>query len=89
MQRQVREDPKKGRQPLCSDRPQQPADVEPCRAQHGMQRVATAAAEPYAFRERHPCVVEDDVLRECYAATASSGAPCGSTAMPVAEARQL
>ena len=32
----------------------------------------------YAFRERHPCVVEDDVLRECYAATAS-----------VADGRQL
>ena len=43
----------------------------------------------YAFRERHPCVVEDDVLRECYAATASSVAPCGSTAKSVAEFRQL
>ena len=48
---------------------------------------------PCTFRERHPCDVEDDVLRECYAATATawSVAPCGLTATvaSVAEARQL
>ena len=43
----------------------------------------------YAFRERHPCVVDGDVLRECYAATASRVALCVSAATEVTEARQL
>ena len=49
IQVQLREDPKKGRQAVGGDRPQQPADVEACRAEHCMQRVTTAAAEPAAI----------------------------------------
>ena len=49
----LREDQKKGCQPLGGDRSQQPTNVEPGCAQHRVQRVATAAAEPAAI---HPVV---------------------------------
>ena len=53
IQRQLREEQKKGRQPRGGDRPQLPADVKACRAQHRVQCIAGAAAEPAAI---HPVV---------------------------------